>query len=1429
MSSPPNLSGGDLIEAAKGEGSSTTQTPVKALPIANGATSEAKPRRYTIPKIPTKGQLSLKLPIEEKNLILIHNMDSTKLHQVAETGVASPSIAIVHKDKGFTSFGDISLLVHPSKVNPRNTPVYDRDVFTPTFKATVSKIGQLDRDKWAGFKKEVHAAVDRASKKEHGGVVDPVLDQRHEKVTEQLETPIFNVLNTGMSEPESYKINGHIQALINHLPKSVVEELGEKKLDSFDEPYTNFDNLRGKIKNLFVNKKYAQFKDGTKIELTPENEKAILRKIRPGTIKGGEYGGLKSAYYRKEGNEDEALDIHAAKRLKSFADIRQKAKEKLVTSGQGKYTMVPMGKISKQDAVSATVGGPKYNYDRNAIYRAALKAVEKGTPISEYISRHGLKEINGSRVEPEEAMRVGQILDKWWNKKKNEKTEYFEAKPQKFFRLNDFSAAVVPHSEFDNLKDYFAQHGVHAVPYRDGEERKRLVQELALEHKLMLSEKDLGLEELVKAELVEELEDELQLEELYKAAEELDLEDLEKGAMARLFPFDPAKEANRETGGFAGNTMGKDLDRWTGEEDHKARVRISQSVSPEITQRSLHKLHGLTQVRRGPHGREFLLHRGHLLAEPGSKKGPSHYFGGAPTSWTPNVKVATDIFGSAKDEPRTVTSAWIPEQSIKTYIPQMGDVENLKKPRGPSTWKNEQEVLVGPGKFELHQPGLAKGEPPGLIDDVNDFSEEDKKPVEELFPVVLTLISDGLGKMVFIKRADSGKWSVCAGHIEVGETAEEAAKREVFEETGLQPEYLSRIYESMNPNLTCFSCQVQGIPHGRNDPDNEGKASWIDITRGVPANIFDNLAGPEDETNVVRQLFQKDFSLKKSQYNWLDAGFLDLSKKEPDSTHIPLATTQKAPKKLSVVHQPKEKEQKNLLVVHNLTQDNLQHAHELGGLAAPSIAIHHKDHPFDSYGDVTLVAHPSLIDPEKGVPVFNADAYTARHPRPNYKINKPKFKALVQELHPHAKTVGETNHLQNLEEEIERRGVREAIESRSFSPTLKAAYLHEKGHAVTPLLKDRTVTHEIVKEQPMQDFFLQHGYGAGGTMGDSPHIYPDDTEYLKNMTEAYKKAIATHVASQIKDLSPKDAKHIKKITIEDHLNRLDEDGVLSHWQANKLADSHQAIGKQEPDRWGTQEAVDSKLKELGLESDYERWAVNKVKPAQSTPYIPVGARKQPYTIENVLRHVTGKGVSGTEDSGSTHGTGFARAKGATRYSNLEHIKGDQGSLVNHEEFNKWRDESTKKFGVIADKLDRYSDAKGFQVMDSLSNALGESLKPGHNLRTELVKDGFKGVPDSLVKELEQWGKELKYGPTEYFEAKPQRAVNIGEFKGAAVPHDVRPETLDLLKQYGVNNIQHYKRSDANDRLRAVNQVADAQDLRLSESDLGLEPLVKTEE
>ncbi|MBS0507026.1 MAG: hypothetical protein JSR53_06550 [Proteobacteria bacterium] len=91
--------------------------------------------------------------------------------------------------------------------------------------------------------------------------------------------------------------------------------------------------------------------------------------------------------------------------------------------------------------------------------------------------------------------------------------------------------------------------------------------------------------------------------------------------------------------------------------------------------------------------------------------------------------------------------------------------------------------------------------------------------------------------------------------------------------------------------------------------------------------------------------------------------------------------------------------ERNLVVLHNLTPDNLLHADKIGGLAVPSLGITKVDAPFGGYGNITLIAPRDMVDPKTGVPVFDRDAYTSRFPEMNYKRPKrAKADALYERM-----------------------------------------------------------------------------------------------------------------------------------------------------------------------------------------------------------------------------------------------------------------------------------------------------------------------------------------------------------------------------------------------------------------------------------------------
>lgn len=96
---------------------------------------------------------------------------------------------------------------------------------------------------------------------------------------------------------------------------------------------------------------------------------------------------------------------------------------------------------------------------------------------------------------------------------------------------------------------------------------------------------------------------------------------------------------------------------------------------------------------------------------------------------------------------------------------------------------------------------------------------------------------------------------------------------------------------------------------------------------------------------------------------------------------------------------------RNLIVQHNLSAENLLHADRLGGLAMPSIAVGRVEHPLQEFGEITLLAPSHVIDPKRGVPVFDADVYSPRHPTPTYRIDNKLLGALEMELKPFTEQV----------------------------------------------------------------------------------------------------------------------------------------------------------------------------------------------------------------------------------------------------------------------------------------------------------------------------------------------------------------------------------------------------------------------------------------
>lgn len=495
---------------------------------------------------------------------------------------------------------------------------------------------------------------------------------------------------------------------------------------------------------------------------------------------------------------------------------------------------------------------------------------------------------------------------------------------------------------------------------------------------------------------------------------------------------------------------------------------------------------------------------------------------------------------------------------------------------------------------------------------------------------------------------------------------------------------------------------------------------------------------------------------------------------------------------------PESGPSKQLTVLHNLTQDNLLHAHELGGLPAPSLAVANINHPLSSFGEVTLVGHPDLVDPKKGAPTFDADIYSPRWPRTRHKLNGKATKKFLDWIEPYARDVGD--HISGFEDTFVNQGPNVSNHGADVQKAMKLAYLRENGHQINTFYTEPRTQYTFVRSPSMKEFFDKHGFQSYIDYG---------SDYHREMSNAIRNAIAEDPVYA--GLDPEDRKQLVDRSLKHNFT----DGLYRFSAVDSVVRDFRKMGTKEIDSYAMRDAVENKVKELG-EREFERWANEKLKPLSAGQFIAkwspsrVAYTHKPYTLDNILYELT-RTVRQGEDF--NYGLGTARAAGAKKFRSLEAIRANAGRIVPSEEFQRHKEENAKLFDELHDLIAPYATWR--DTYSNLAQAIGDSYK--RNGWRALDNNGFKNVPDSVRRKFHEFAEKLVGSPTEYFESKPQRVVHLNEFHGAVVPHDAKPEVIEALKSHGIHNIETYDRSDEASRARALRNIVEHKNLYLSEN------------
>ena len=171
------------------------------------------------------------------------------------------------------------------------------------------------------------------------------------------------------------------------------------------------------------------------------------------------------------------------------------------------------------------------------------------------------------------------------------------------------------------------------------------------------------------------------------------------------------------------------------------------------------------------------------------------------------------------------------------------------------------------------------------------------------------------------------------------------------------------------------------------------------------------------------------------------------------------------------------------------------------------------------------------------------------------------------------------------------------------------------------------------------------------------------------------------------------------------------------------------------------------------------------------------------TLDNLVKEM--KGGAGAE--GFFYGVGNIRAVATPKFKNFEQVKAARENIVSSKDFEPVKKKINDAFEDLTDRMRNLEGNNNYAYKPE--DALYEL---GQVKNVNFLDKIYKDVPEALKADVQIFMNKVKSMPTEYFEIKPQRAVQVSEFEGAIVPKDAPQKSIDYLKSQGIDKIYFYE-------------------------------------
>ena len=521
---------------------------------------------------------------------------------------------------------------------------------------------------------------------------------------------------------------------------------------------------------------------------------------------------------------------------------------------------------------------------------------------------------------------------------------------------------------------------------------------------------------------------------------------------------------------------------------------------------------------------------------------------------------------------------------------------------------------------------------------------------------------------------------------------------------------------------------------------------------------------------------------------------------------------------------------KELVAVHNLTEENLKEALELGGMPSPSIAVVKAQDGHSKYGPISLVFGPDAIDPQanRANRVYGSDAWTPTRPNVEYEVNSKAAADFEDTVYEASQSDFEgkfanSSSLQRIGvDEVSSENREELAQKLQRDTAVQLAYLKAQGEKVEPIYRTEKEQFDSLGNDSLEKIIEYAGADELKKVFEG-----GDFDLMDKLADKAADALEEkYTHGSLEGQNRRWQMRINKLRNE---NRGRLYGLLEH--AYKMM-TDTSNGKVELDVEATREAI----RQAAPEAAVKNWVKEQLGSVlgqkgirnSKDRFTPGGKKRSftelhnPYTLENLVEAMNAQNARGQDVWGVSAATLMSTT--TAEYKSLDEVRADKNRLqqMPEEEYKALLEKADGQIEKVVDKLRSETEAhtdNSFEEREILGDILLRAAQGSQTtaaIGKAFAKEGYI-IGKDTAQMIRQLYKDVAAIPTEYFEAKPQRTVGFGEVKAAVLPDNASETLVNSLKEQGVP-VYQYKAGDDAKRTEILNKLPNVRFQRAEQAD-----------